>query len=103
MIMSHLFNCCDEEDGQAELRDDFSNREVALRPLVADRTFPGLQRPRQYLPRNNGDCASRILFSYPSSADCAVTDSAAVGDRRSKLFPAALVIASGLFYLLKAN
>jgi hypothetical protein len=21
MIMSHLFNCCDEEDGQAELRD----------------------------------------------------------------------------------
>src|SRR5215831_1266972 len=28
MIMSHLFNCCDEEDGQAELRDDFSNREL---------------------------------------------------------------------------
>jgi hypothetical protein len=30
MIMSHLFNGCDEEDGQAELRDDFSNGELRL-------------------------------------------------------------------------
>src|SRR5262249_42795095 len=50
MIMSHLFNRCDEEDGQAELLDDFSNRELfyeCSQPTEFSRTAASAPKPRR--------------------------------------------------------